>query len=403
MVNRDNPVAARSSFFLEELDPAYTNNSLPLLTQENVSDYDDPMIHFVNNILHQAIQHSASDIHIEPLAMYCRIRLRRDGLLQEMTNVPSHLVPRFLTRLKVMANLDIAERRLPQDGRIELKLSAQNRMDIRINTCPTLFGEKMVLRLFHHHQTSQTLDQLGMTPTQQALFLEKITAPQGLILVTGPTGSGKTVTLYAALRHLNTTEKNISTVEDPIEIPLPGINQVNIHPKIGLDFAAVLRTLLRQDPDIMMIGEIRDQETAKIAIKAAQTGHLVLSTLHTNNAVESLTRLHALGISPQDLESALSLVVAQRLIRRLCTTCQGKKPCDVCMLGYQGRIGIYELLPLTANTTHHLLKERKNGTLTLPTHFRTLRAEAIARYQEGITTQEEIERVLGRDDTGKSA
>src|SRR3990167_11373159 len=283
-------------------------------------NFNESVIQVVNRLLQDAILNHASDIHIEPYHQHCRIRFRSDSLLHEVATFPSPLAMQMITRLKIMANLNIAERRLPQDGHISLQ--NDHKIDIRISTCPTLFGEKIVLRLLNSSAIKSDIHQLGLTDTQQQLFLNKLKQPQGLILVTGPTGSGKTITLYSALHYLNKPEKNISTVEDPVEIQLPGINQVNINTKINLHFSTVLRTLLRQDPDIIMIGEIRDPETADIAIQAAQTGHLVLSTLHTNSAIETLTRLHAMKILAYNLAGSLSLIIAQRLIRTLCAHCK---------------------------------------------------------------------------------
>lgn len=280
----------------------------------------DHIINYVNELFANAINNSISDIHIEPFEHHCRIRFRRDGLLHEAASLPPHLSTQIIARLKIMAELNIAEKRLPQDGRI--KTFHHNKIDIRINTCPTLFGEKIVLRLPSCNQASLNIQTLGTTEQQTAQLLHSLSKPQGLILVTGPTGSGKTMTLYSALQHLNTIEKNISTIEDPVEIQLDNINQINIRPHIGLNFATALRTLLRQDPDIIMLGEIRDHETAIIAVQAAETGHLVLSTLHTNSAIESLSRLHSLGISPYHLIHSTSLIIAQRLVRKLCVHCK---------------------------------------------------------------------------------
>ena len=318
---------------------------------------DEPVINFVDQLLQDAIAKKISDIHLEPYQTHCRIRFRQDGLLYEAITLPAHLAIRVITRLKIMANLNISERRLPQDGRIKLPQVAS--IDMRISTCPTLFGEKIVVRLLNHHPISLNIDALGLNTQQKQLFLDKLAEPQGLILATGPTGSGKTITLYTALSHLNHPEKNISTVEDPIEIQLPGINQVSIHPKIGLNFETVLRALLRQDPDILMVGEIRDVETAKIALQAAQTGHLVLSTLHTNSAIGTITRLHNLGFATHYLINAISLIIAQRLPRKCCTVCQGNHrwmtTCQHCHHGYQGRTGIFELLAMNEQLAQLIL------------------------------------------------
>lgn len=319
---------------------------------------DEPVIEFVTKLLQDAIQKRASDIHIEPHENYCRVRFRLDGLLYEAAQLPNHLAARVIMRLKIMANLNIAEKRLPQDGRIHLNKQKNNtlRVDLRINTCPTLFGEKIVLRILNAQKNLADINLLGLTTAQKELMMNKLTAPKGLVLVTGPTGSGKTMTLYAALNFLNQTEKNISTVEDPIEIELTHINQVNINPRIGLDFNHVLRAFLRQDPDIIMVGEIRDIETAQIALQAAQTGHLVLSTLHTNSALDTIARLHAMGILAYQIADTVSLIIAQRLLRKLCDHCKEYDArlqsyiaigCHRCCQGYTGRTGIFEFLPIT--------------------------------------------------------
>lgn len=374
----------------------------PYVLQENATNYDEPLIKFVDYVIKHAIQQNASDIHIELYADYCRIRYRRDGLLYEITRIPLELAIRFMTRLKVIAKLNISERRLPQDGRFHL-----HGIDIRINTCPTLFGEKIVLRLLHANQLTLDLNDLGFSDTQKKLFLTQISKPNGLILVTGPTGCGKTVTLYSALSYLNQIDKNISTVEDPIEIQLNGINQVSIQPKIGLDFATVLRSLLRQDPDIIMIGEIRDKETAEIAVQAAHTGHLVLSTLHTNNAIEAITRLTSMGINPYNIISSISLIIAQRLVRKLCNNCKIPQEdigtvyrashCKQCLQGYKGRTGIYEFLPFTDEIKEVILsgeKYMKIKSMTQKNGCHLLYDSGKAKVFSGITSWMEINRVL---------
>lgn len=374
---------------------------------------DEPLIQFVDQLIQHAISLAASDIHIEPYAEHCRVRFRRDGILYEITTIPSELVMRVMTRLKVMAKLDIAERRMPQDGRFKLET-----LDIRISTCPTLFGEKIVLRLLDPHKISLDINALGFEKSQKELFIKNITAPQGLILVTGPTGSGKTLTLYSALQYLNSIDKNISTVEDPVEIQLNGINQIAIQPKIGLHFATVLRTLLRQDPDIIMVGEIRDQETAEIAIQAAHTGHLVLSTLHTNSALETIARLKSINITPYNIASAISLIIAQRLIRKLCPLCKQEdsiaanviglsnddvskkifrnKGCGDCLSGYQGRTGIYELLPMTDKLVSLILMDKP--LLEFPSDYFSsycsLKKSGLNAVLAGATSLSEINRVL---------
>lgn len=373
----------------------------------NSEQHDGSIIELVDRLIHDAIEKNVSDIHIEPYEEHCRIRFRCDGLLYIAATIAEHLAIRITTRLKIMAQLNIAERRLPQDGRIQLR--EPYKIDIRINTCPTLFGEKIVLRILNAKTIALDIDRLGLTIEQKKLLLNKLAQPQGLILVTGPTGSGKTVTLYSALHYLNKIEKNISSVEDPIEIELHGINQVHINPRIGLNFDTVLRTFLRQDPDIMMVGEIRDLDTATIAMQAAQTGHLVLSTLHTNSAAETITRLQSMGIATYQLISSLSLIIAQRLVRKLCEVCKeedkssGKisyraKGCDHCQQGYQGRIGIFELIPMTEElvqliwmraTSSQIAEQiRKEGWLLLY-------EAGMEKVYEGVTSLEEIKRVLG--------
>jgi type IV pilus assembly protein PilB len=381
--------------------------------QENAIHYDEPLIRFVDHIIQHALQQCASDIHIEPYGITCRVRYRQDGILQQIAEIPIQLAARLVTRLKVMAKLDIAERRLPQDGRFQ-----SHHTDIRINTCPTLFGEKVVLRLLNSSNMSLAISDLGMTPKQEKIFLKHISQPQGLILVTGPTGSGKTVTLYSALHYLNLPEKNISTVEDPVEIQLKGINQVNINPKTNLTFASALKTFLRQDPDIIMVGEIRDTETANIAIQAAQTGHLVLSTLHTNSALESITRIQSMNIAAYNIANAITLIIAQRLIRKLCDYCKQEEyipknilipnsdeilikiyravGCQHCLSGYHGRIGIYEFLPINTALGQQILQQTSSLSLLQQAQregFQTLRSIGIENVLQGITSLSEINRV----------
>lgn len=300
----------------------------------------DSIIEGVNHLIAHAYQQFASDIHIEPCKTNYRIRYRQNGLLSSVVEISHYLATRMITRLKVMAQLDISEKRLPQDGHFQLNTPHGENIEVRVNICPLLRGEKIVLRLLSNAQLVLSLDHLGFLDEQKKIFLEKISRPQGLILITGPTGSGKTSTLYAALQYLSQLQKNIITVEDPIEIQLENINQLQLNPKIGLNFAMALRALLRQDPDIIMIGEMRDQETAEIAIQAAQTGHLVLSTLHSNNTLETLTRLRLLGCKPYHLTSALSLIIAQRLVKRE---------------GFNGRTAIFECLPLTESLATEMI------------------------------------------------
>jgi len=347
----------------------------------------------LDELLMVMLQKNISDAHLEPMAQNLRIRLRLDGILHEAALLTKEQGQAMISRIKLLAQCDISEQRMPQDGRLYYDKFVE--ADLRISTCPTVFGEKLVMRNLKTLAKPLTIDMLGMHPAQQTIFLQAIQQPQGLILVTGPTGSGKTVTLYSALQHLNQAEKNIVSIEDPVEIKLAGINQINIHPKIGLDFARSLRATLRQDPDIIMLGEIRDRETAEIAVAAAQTGHLVFSSLHTNNALESIIRLQQMGVEPYQLASTLLLVVAQRLIRICCAFCtQG---CSHCHQGYSGRTGIYECLSLSSSmrqmilnrTLNHIPIELKNnGWLSLHDH-------AKQKVENKITRVEEIQRVLG--------
>ncbi|HSN17711.1 MAG TPA: type IV-A pilus assembly ATPase PilB [Gammaproteobacteria bacterium] len=343
--------------------------------EESSADIDDaPVVKFINKVLLDAINKGASDIHWEPYEKEYRVRFRQDGMLREVVKPPMVLGPKIAARLKVMAKLDISERRIPQDGRIKLKLSATRAIDFRVATCPTLFGEKIVMRILDPSSAKLGIDALGYEDFQKKLYLENLEKPYGMILITGPTGSGKTVSLYTGINILNTEDRNICTAEDRAEIQLPGVNQVNVNPKVGLTFAAALKSFLRLDPDIILVGEIRDLETAEIAIKAAQTGHMVLATLHTNDAPKTLTRLADIGVAPYSIATAVNLIIAQRLARRLCKHC--KKPadipreallkegftdaeidagltiyepvgCDQCAEGYKGRTGIYQVMPVS--------------------------------------------------------
>jgi type IV pilus assembly protein PilB len=335
---------------------------------------DAPIVRFINKVMLDAIKRGASDIHFEPYERSYRIRFRLDGVLKEIATPPVQLAIKMAARLKVMSRLDIAERRVPQDGRIKMKISKNRAIDFRVSTCPTLFGEKIVMRILDPSSAMLGIDSLGYEPFQKQLYMDALARPHGMILVTGPTGSGKTVSLYTGLNILNTEDTNISTAEDPVEIMLSGVNQVNINPKVGLTFAGALRAFLRQDPDVIMVGEIRDLETAEIALKAAQTGHLVLSTLHTNDAPKTLTRLVDMGVKPYAIATSVSLIIAQRLARRLCNSCKApmkipaealKKEgfgeeeianglqifapvgCSNCTDGYKGRTGIYEVMPVS--------------------------------------------------------
>jgi len=410
-------------FDLENLDVSQGDNAID--TDASREDVEDaPIVRFVNKIMLDAIRKSASDIHFEPYEKYYRIRLRIDGVLREIAQPPVQLATKLAARLKVMSRLDIAERRVPQDGRIKMKLSKNRSIDFRVSSCPTLFGEKIVLRILDASTAMMGIDALGYEPFQKELYLKTLAKPQGMILVTGPTGSGKTVSLYTGLSILNVEDTNISTAEDPAEIVLAGVNQVNVNPKVGLTFASSLRSFLRQDPDVIMVGEIRDLETAEIAIKAAQTGHLVLSTLHTNDAPQTLTRMIDMGVKPYAIATSVSLIIAQRLARRLCSGC--KQPfdlpheallregfteqniatpgfkvykhvgCSQCTDGYRGRIGLYEVLPVTENigriileggsAPHIAAEARKNGVWDL-------RTAGLKKVMDGLTTLEEVNRV----------
>jgi len=386
-------------------------------------DADDaPVVRFVNKVLLDAINKGASDIHFEPYEKTYRVRFRMDGVLREVASPPIALAARIAARLKVMSRMDIAEKRVPQDGRIKMALSKTRAIDFRVNTCPTLFGEKIVLRILDPSSAKLGIDMLGYEPEQKEAFLSAIHKPYGMVLVTGPTGSGKTVSLYTALNILNTPDRNISTVEDPVEINLPGINQVNLNPKAGLTFASALRAFLRQDPDVIMVGEIRDLETAEIAVKAAQTGHLVLSTLHTNDAPQTLTRLANMGIPPYNIASSVILIIAQRLARRLCNNCKRPvqlpkeallkegfqedelegltiyepKGCDQCVDGYKGRVGIYQVMPISeemgrlimeGGTSLQLAEQAKREGIA------DLRTSGLRKVKQGITSLAELNRV----------
>ena len=384
---------------------------------------ETPIVRFVNKVLLDAIKQGASDIHFEPYEHNYRVRFRTDGVLREMVKPPRNLAPRLAARLKVMSQMDISERRVPQDGRIQMKISRKRAIDFRVNTLPTLFGEKIVLRILDPTSAQLGIDALGYDADQKELYLKTLNQPQGMILVTGPTGSGKTVSLYTGLNILNTAERNISTAEDPVEINLEGINQVHVNPKVGLNFADALRSFLRQDPDVIMVGEIRDLETAEIAIKAAQTGHLVLSTLHTNSAAETITRLLNMGVPAFNVATSVDLIIAQRLARRLCPECsvpandiphdtlikQGfteeqlqdatiKKAvgCDNCNDGYKGRVGVYEVVPITPALSNLIMEEGNSLEIHRQAQaegFRDLRTSALIKVAQGITSLEEANRI----------
>ena len=384
---------------------------------------DTPVVKFINKVLIDAIRKGASDIHFEPYEDDYRVRLRIDGLLKLVARAPNKLNQRIAARLKVMAQLDIAEKRVPQDGRIKLNLSKTRQIDFRVSTLPTLFGEKVVLRILDGSAAKLGIDKLGYEPDQQKLFLDAIHKPYGMVLVTGPTGSGKTVSLYTALGILNDETRNISTAEDPVEIRLPGVNQVQQNNKRGMTFAAALRSFLRQDPDIIMVGEIRDLETAEIAIKAAQTGHMVLSTLHTNDAPQTIARLMNMGIAPYNITSSVTLVIAQRLARRLCSNC--KRPtdlpahallaegftqaqldagielyeavgCDECTGGYKGRTGLYQVMPMTDEIATIVLaggNALQIAEAAQAIGVNDLRQSALKKAAAGVTSLAEINRV----------
>jgi type IV pilus assembly protein PilB len=384
---------------------------------------DAPIVRFVNKVMLDAIRRGASDIHFEPFEKTYRVRLRMDGVLKEIAQPPVQLAPKLSARLKVMSRLDIAERRVPQDGRIKMKLSKNRAIDFRVSTCPTLFGEKIVLRILDPAQAMLGIDSLGYEPFQKVLYEKYLAKPQGMILVTGPTGSGKTVSLYTGLNILNREDTNISTAEDPAEINLPGVNQVNVNPKVGLTFATAMRAFLRQDPDVIMVGEIRDLETAEIAIKAAQTGHLVLSTLHTNDAPQTLTRMVDMGVKPYAIATSVSLIIAQRLARRLCGNCKvprdvpkeallkegftemdvvaglkifGPKGCANCTDGYKGRVGIYQVLPVTDAIAHIILAGGSAPQIAAQAAKEgvwDLRRAGLEKVKVGMTSLEEVNSV----------
>ena len=391
---------------------------------DSSSEIDDaPIVKFVNKVLLDAIRRGASDVHFEPYEKIYRIRYRVDGILKEMASPPVHLAMKISARVKVMSRLDIAERRVPQDGRIKMKISKTRSIDFRVSTCPTLFGEKIVIRILDPSSAMLGIDALGYEPFQKALYLKYLAKPQGMILVTGPTGSGKTVSLYTGINILNKEDTNISTAEDPAEINLPGVNQVNVNAKVGLTFASALRAFLRQDPDVVMVGEIRDLETAEIAIKAAQTGHLVLSTLHTNDAPQTLTRLIDMGVKPYAIATSVSLIIAQRLARRLCNTCklltdipeeallkEGFQPgdvtagikvyaprgCDNCTDGYKGRLGIYQVMPVTEAMGRIIMAGGNAIDITDQARAEgvwDLRRAGLEKVRAGLTSLDEINSV----------
>ena len=387
------------------------------------ADLDEtPIVRFVNKVLLDAIRGGASDIHFEPYEKSYRVRFRTDGILHEVVRPPTNLAGRLAARLKVMSQMDISERRVPQDGRIKMKLSRNRAIDFRVNTLPLLFGEKIVLRILDPASARMGIDMLGYEDFQKDLYMQALEQPQGMILVTGPTGSGKTLSLYTGLNILNTPERNISTAEDPVEINLEGINQCHVNPKVGLSFAEALRSFLRQDPDIIMVGEIRDLETAEISIKAAQTGHMVMSTLHTNSAAETITRLLNMGVPPFNLATSVNLIIAQRLARRLCKACKAPAAipqetliqegfsgdmlkaasicqpvgCPKCWDGYKGRIGIYEVVRITPRLARLIMEEGNSIDIAEQARaegFNDLRMSALRKAMYGDTSLEEVNRV----------
>ena len=393
-------------------------------TNTNTNIDDTPVVRFINGILTTAIKAGASDIHFEPYEKKYRVRTRIDGILHESKTAPAALAGRIAARIKVLSRLNIAERRVPQDGRMRLKLSKTKAIDFRVNTCPTLFGEKIVLRILDPSSAQLGIDALGYEPEQKKVFMETMHNPYGMILVTGPTGSGKTVSLYTALNILNTDDRNISTAEDPAEISLPGINQVNVNPTVGLNFSDALRAFLRQDPDVIMVGEIRDLEKAEITIKAAQTGHMVLSTLHTNDAPQTITRLANMGVPPFNIASAVTLIIAQRLARKLCNNCKAPDNipqealleegytqqqieegvtvfkavgCDNCTAGYKGRVGVYQVMPMS-EAMGRIVMEGGNamqlGDQADAEGIADLRKSGLKKVAAGLTSLEEINRVI---------
>ena len=384
---------------------------------------DTPVVRFINKMLMDAIRGGASDLHFEPFENAYRVRFRIDGVLHEVARPPVNLGPRISARLKVMSRMDISERRLPQDGRIKLKLPPSRSVDLRINTLPVLSGEKLCLRILDPDAARLGIDALGYEAQQKALFLEALHRPQGMFLVTGPTGSGKTVSLYSGLDLLNTPERNIATAEDPVEINLEGVNQCPVNYKAGLDFSQALRAFLRQDPDVIMVGEIRDLETASIAIKAAQTGHMVMSTLHTNSAAETLTRLRSMGVPAYNLATSINLIVSQRLARRLCGCKQrldlpsaallekgftaadlaeglavyGPKGCGDCRDGYKGRVGLFEVMKMTPQISRIILEGGNSLQIAEASRregFNDIQASALLKVKQGLTSLDEVDRVV---------
>ncbi len=404
---------------VEEVDPNQKNQK-----NEDPTGDESPIVKYINKLLIDAIRMGASDLHFEPYEKSYRVRYRVDGVLRQIATPPLQLANRLASRLKVMSQMDISEKRVPQDGRIKLKISKTKAIDFRVNSLPTLFGEKLVLRILDPSSAMLGIDALGYEPDQKELFMDALDKPQGMLLITGPTGSGKTVSLYTGLNILNREDTNISTAEDPVEINLEGINQVNVNNKIGLTFSAALKSFLRQDPDIVMVGEIRDLETAEIAIKAAQTGHMVMSTLHTNSAPETLTRLRNMGVQSFNIATSVNLVIAQRLARRLCSHC--KAPADIpeqsllelgfttedladpetkiyqpvgcseCREGYKGRVGIYEVMKVTPEISKIIMEDGNALQIAEASEkagFRNLRRSGLIKVMQGVTSLQEVNRV----------
>ncbi|PKF58523.1 type IV-A pilus assembly ATPase PilB [Alteromonadales bacterium alter-6D02] len=420
----DSSALSLDDFDEDELSAIDVDDQSPATNQDSDLDTDDqPIVIYINKLLMDAIRKGASDLHFEPYEKNYRVRFRIDGILHEMGSPPAYLASRLAARLKVMSKMDIAEKRVPQDGRIKLKISSKKSIDFRVSSLPTLFGEKIVLRILDSSIAMMGIEVLGYEPEQRALYEENLKRPQGMILVTGPTGSGKTVSLYTGLNILNTPERNISTAEDPVEINLSGVNQVHINSKAGLDFASALRAFLRQDPDVVMVGEIRDLETAEIAIKAAQTGHLVLSTLHTNSAAETITRLVNMGVPGYNIASSVSLIIAQRLARRLCEHCKQSEQlpeaelvklgfkaeeiaaqphfyhavgCDKCSGGYKGRVGIYEVMPMSEQIGKTIMEGGNSlqiAEIATDEGVNSLRRSALLKALQGVTSLAEVNRV----------
>ena len=408
-------------FDLENLDVSGEDDEPDADERDDIADA--PVVRFVNKVLLDAIKRGASDVHFEPYEKFFRVRTRLDGVLSEVAQPPVVLAQKVCARLKVMSRMDIAERRVPQDGRIKMRLSKNRAIDFRVNSCPTLYGEKIVLRILDPASAKIGIEKLGYEDEQRLLFEKHLAKPYGMILVTGPTGSGKTVSLYTGLGILNTEDRNISTAEDPAEINLPGVNQVNVNPKVGLTFASALRAFLRQDPDVIMVGEIRDLETADIAIKAAQTGHLVLSTLHTNDAPKTLTRMVDMGVKPYAIATSVSLIIAQRLARVLCNNCKevkdiprealekegftaeeiesdltifGPKGCKQCNDGYKGRIGIFQVMEVSEAIARIIMEGGNSMQIAdqaVAEGVINLRQSGLNKVKGGVTSLEEINRV----------